>query len=118
MLAGLVLAIQLASAPMGFDQAKALADANEAGLPKAIHSQLVHAQGEALGAAMAACGRPGMDLSAFAVVMSLNADGSVAQSWRKGDTPLAKCVHGSLEESGLAGQWPTPFFTSVVLSFN
>lgn len=118
MLAGIIFAIQLAATPMDFDQAKDLADANEEGLPKAIQSQLLHAQGEALGAAMAACGRPGMDMSAFAVVMSLQADGSVAQSWRKGETPLAKCVHRSLEESGLAGQWPTPFFTSVVLSFN
>lgn len=118
MLAGLLFAIQLAAAPMDFDHAKALADANEEGLPKAIHSQLVHAQGDALGEAMAACGRPGMDMSAFAVVMSLNADGSVAESWRKGETPLAKCVHRSLEASGLAGRWPTPFFTSIVLSFN
>lgn len=118
MLAVLIIATQLAAPPLKFDQAKAMADANEGALPKALSAQLLQAQGNALGAAMSACGRPGMDLSRFAVVMSLNADGSVAQSWRKGETPLAKCVHRSLVETGLAGTWPTPFFTSVVLSFD
>ena len=114
----ILLAAQLAAAPMGFDQAKAIADANERGLPKERSSQLLQAQGNAIGSAMAACGRPGMDMSAFAVVLSLNADGSVAQSWQKSETPLARCVHRELAASGLAGTWPTPFYTSVELSFN
>jgi len=114
----LLLATQLASAAMGFDQAKALADDNEANLPKEISSQLLQAQGNALGSAMVTCGRPGMDLSAFTVVFSLNADGPVAESWRTGETPLAQCVHKAISASGLAGQWPTPFYTSIELSFN
>jgi hypothetical protein len=118
MLETIFLATQLAAAPMGFDQAKALADANEENLPKGLSSQLLQAQGNALGSAMATCGRPGMDLSAFAVVLSLKADGSVAESWRKGETPLAQCVHKALSASGLAGQWPVPFYTSVELSFD
>ena len=118
MLVAMLLATQLAAAPMGFEQAKALADANEKNLPKAVSSQLLQSQGNALGSAMAACGRPGMDLSAFTVVLSLHADGSVAESWRRGETPLARCVHKELAASGLSGQWPTPFYTSVELSFN
>lgn len=118
MLEEIVLAIQLAAVPMGFDQAKALADANEGNLPREVSSRLLQAQGSALGAAMAACGRPGLDLSAFSVVISLNADGSVARSWRKGETPLAHCVHKALSASGLAGTWPTPFYTSIELSFD
>jgi len=114
----IILAAQLAAAPVGFDQAKAMADANERSLPQRISTQLLRAQGKALGSAMATCGHPGMDPSAFVVVLSLNADGSVAESWRKGETPLAQCVHKELAASGLAGQWPTPFHTSVELSFN
>ena len=118
MLVELFLAAQLAAAPTTFDQAKELADANERRIEKHVMSQLLESQGNALGSAMASCGRPGLDLSAFTVVLSWNADGSVAQSWRKGDTPLAQCVHKSLEETGIIGQWSTPFFTSIALSFN
>lgn len=118
MLLELLLAMQLASAPLGFDQAKTLADDNEASLSKEATAQLLQAQGNALGSAMATCSRPGMDLSAFVVVFSLNADGSVAESWRKGETALAQCVHASIATSGLAGQWPRPFYTSIELSFN
>ena len=118
MFQAILLATQLAVAPIGFEQAKSLADANEHGLSKDGSSQLLQAQGNALGSAMTVCGRPGMDLAAFVVVLSLNADGSVAQSWRKGDTALAQCVHKELVASGLAGKWPTPFYTSVELSFN
>ncbi len=118
MLAVIVLVSQLATTNMTFDQAKALADSNEGSLARAVSSQLLQAQGGALGSAIAACGRPDMDLSAFTVVLSLNADGSVGESWRKGDTPLAECVHNSLKTTGLTGQWSTPFYTSIELSFN
>lgn len=117
MFKAIVLAAQLAVAPATVDEAKALADANEASLSKELMSQLLESQGTALGSAVGACGRPKMNLSEFTIVLSLNADGSVAQSWRKGDTPLAKCVHAALDTSGLAGRWPEPFYTSIVLSW-
>jgi hypothetical protein len=115
-LEAILLAAQLAVSPANVDEAKALADANEASLSKELMAQLLQAQGAAIGSAMAACGRPGMDLSKFTVVLSLNPDGSVAGSWRRGETPLAKCVHKALGASGLAGQWPEPFYTSIVLA--
>ncbi len=105
------------SAQVTFDQAKALADANEANLPTELTSQLLKAQGDALGAAMASCARPGMDLAAFTVVFSLNPDGSIKEDWRQGETPLAECVHRQLLTSGFPGAWPTPFYTSIHLSF-
>lgn len=118
MLVEVILAALLAAAPLSFDEAKALADANEKHLPKAVSSQLMQAQAQAIGSAMTTCGSPEMDLSAFTVVLSLNADGSVAESWREGETPLAKCVHNQLVGSGLSGQWPMPFYTSVGMAFN
>ena len=118
MLKALLIATQLTGAPASFDEAKALSDANEDSLSRNMSSQLLQAQGEALGSAMAMCGRPGLDMSAFTVVLSLNPDGSTSQSWLKGDTPLAQCVHSQLAASGLKGQWPTPFYTSIELSFN
>lgn len=117
MLKTVVLAASLAAAPMSVDQAKALADANEESLSRELSSQLLLAQGSALGSAMGKCARPGMDLATFTIVLSLTGDGSVSESWRKGETPLARCVHAELAATGLAGQWPTPFYTSVVLSF-
>jgi hypothetical protein len=48
----------------------------------------------------------------------LNADGSTAASWLQGTTALAKCTQGKLANAGLAGHWPTPFYTSFELSFN
>ena len=116
MFKAIFLAAQLAVAPASVDQAKAMADANEASLSKDLMSQLLQSQGTALGSAVGACARPQMDLAAFTVVLSLNVDGSVAHSWRKGETPLAKCVHAALDASGLAGRWPQPFYTSIVLS--
>ena len=118
MLAALLLAAQLAAPLVGYDAAKALADANEAKLSSGLHAALLQSQGNALGAALASCGRPGMDLAKFTVVLRLNPDGSVAQSWRRGDTPLAKCMHAKLSASGLAGHWPQPFYTSFEVSLS
>lgn len=118
MLKELLLAIQLASTPIGFEESKTLADDNEARLSKEATSQLLLAQGNALGSAMPKCVRPGMDLSAFTLVFSLNADGSVAESWRRGGTPLAECVHKMVSASGFAGRWSTPFYMSIEMSFD
>ena len=113
-----LLAPALASAgSVGFDQAKRLADENEASLSSQQASLLLEAQGNALGEAMASCASPGMDFSAFTMVFRLNPDGSVAESWRKGETPLARCTHASLLKSGIQGTWQQPFYTSIEMSF-
>ncbi len=117
MISILLAVLFAASDSMTFDDAKALADENEAGLPKALSSRLLQAQGNALGSAMGYCGRPGMDLATFTLVFSLNHDGSVEENWRQGETPLAKCVHEQLVISGFPGDWPSPFYTSIRLSF-
>lgn len=118
MLAGMILMAQMATPSMTYPKAKALADANENGLPAASHVALLEAQGKVLKAAVAACARPDPDLSAFTVVLSLHADGSVAASWLKGRTALARCVRGQLVVSGVPGHWTTPFYTSFEVSFH
>ena len=118
MLAVLLFAAQVSAAPLAYEEAKALADRNEAALAADLHGALLESQGRALGSALASCGRPGMDLAKFTVVLRLNPDGSVAESWRQGETPLAKCVHSKLAVSGFAGNWPQPFYTSIELSLS
>ena len=119
MLGPFVLAAMLATPPqLGFAQAKALADKSEAGLDRTTHARLLEVQGKAVDAAIAACARPDADVSRFTVVLSLNADGSTAASWLQGTTTLAKCMQGRLADAGLAGHWPTPFYTSFELSFD
>jgi hypothetical protein len=117
MFVSMVLAAQVATAPADFRKAKARADANEASLGTALHQRLLQAQGQALKTAVAACASPNPDLSAFTVVLSLNADGSVQSSWLKGHTVFARCVRGQLAGAGLHGHWPTPFYTSFEVSF-
>lgn len=118
MIGAFVFAAMLATPQLGFLQAKALADKNEAALDHSTSSQLLEAQGKAIGAALSVCVRPGVDLSKFTVVLSLNADGSTAASWLQGTTPLARCMQGKLADIGLAGLWSTPFYTSFELSLN
>ncbi|TNJ35236.1 hypothetical protein [Arenimonas terrae] len=114
----ILLAIQLASAAQSYDEAKALADANEASLPSETMSELMQAQGNFLRAALPQCARPGMDLSKFTVVFVLNADGSVAKTWRQGETPLARCVHALLPAATFKGTWKAPFYTSIELTLS
>lgn len=118
MLAGLTFAAVLTTSQMGFDEAKALADRNEASLDRQTSGQLVAAQGKALREAVAACARPDADVSPFVVVLSLNPDGSTAASWLRGSTSLARCVRNRLADIGLAGHWTTPFYTSFEVSFD
>jgi hypothetical protein len=116
MIPALLLALQLAAAPSGYSEAKALADANEAALSGEMMSRLMEAQGNLLGAAIGKCARPGMDFSPLVVVFVLNEDGSVARTWRKGDTPLATCLEREVSTATFAGRWPEPFYTSIELT--
>lgn len=118
MLAGMILLAQLAAPAMPYARAKALADANENALAAATHAALLASQGKVLKAAVAACRSPDPDLSAFTVVLSLHADGSVAASWLKGRTVFARCVRMQLVASGVPGHWTTPFYTSFEVSFD
>ncbi|WP_290885825.1 hypothetical protein [Arenimonas sp.] len=116
MIPALLLALQLAAAPSGFSEAKALADANEAALSSEMMSRLMAAQGELLGEAVGKCAGPGMDFSPLAIVFVLNEDGSVARTWRQGDTPLATCLEREFAAATFSGRWPAPFYTSIELS--
>lgn len=116
MIPALLFALQLAAAPSGYSEAKALADANEAALSAEMMSRLMEAQGNLLGEAVGKCARPGMDFSPLVVVFVLNENGSVARTWRKGDTPLATCLEREVSMATFAGRWPEPFYTSIELT--
>ena len=118
MFEAILLAIQLASAVQSYDEAKKLADANEASLSPETMSELLQAQGSFLGTALSQCARPGMDMAKFTVVFVLNSDGSVARTWRKGETPLARCVHELLPAATFKGSWKAPFYTSIELTLS
>jgi hypothetical protein len=103
-------------ASLSYDDARSLANSSESSLSGDAMFQLRHASGKVLGNALVACERPQMDLAGFTVVLALGADGSVTHTWRKGDTPLAVCVQEQLSRSKVVGNWPSPFYTSLVLS--
>lgn len=116
MLTTALLSLPLAIAASGFAEAKALADANEAALPADQVNRLLQVQGRFLESALGACARPGMDLSRFTLVFTLDPDGRVLATWREGDTPLARCMHEQLKPAAFPGEWPQPFYTSIVLT--
>jgi len=88
MLAGMILMAQLAAPSISFQKAKALADANENGLPATKHIALVQTQDKVLQSAVTACKSPHPDLSAFTVVL-------VAARRRLGGGELAEGSHGA-----------------------
>lgn len=101
----------------GYAQAKAKADADEASLPAAEMRRLLTAQGELLAQLATACATPRPDTSPFVVVMELDAEGRVINSWRKGATPLAICFQKSVANQMLIPPPRTPFHTSLELTF-
>lgn len=117
MIAAILFAAHVAGSPVDYAHAKALADANEASLGAAEHAKYHAEQDRLLRAAITRCAGPNPDLSPFTVVLSLNADGSVAGSWLKGGTELASCVWLQLLRSGMPGHWKTPFYSSFEVSF-
>ena len=106
------------SASMSYEEAKVLADADDAKLSGDALFALRHAHGSVMGAALRRCERPVMDLSGFSVALAVSPNGSITHVWRKGDTPLARCVQSELSRSEFAGKWSAPFYTSIVLTRN
>ena len=107
----------LAQETDSYTQAKAKADADEASLPAAEMQRLLTAQSELLARLAAACATPHPDTSPFVVVMELDADGRVINSWRKGATPLAICFQKNVANQMLTPPPRTPFHTSLELTF-
>lgn len=118
MLLPLLIAAELAAAEPTFADAKAGADAYEAALSARDHDLLVDAQSRALSDAMLICGPAKAGDPAFTVVQRVAADGSVAQSWRAGDSPYAQCMERALKSAHLPAATGKAFLTSYELTFD
>ena len=115
---GQVAAGQVAAAPtLEYDQAKALADKDEAALSSEQGGKLRDSQQALLASGTAACATPNPDLSALVVVMELDGQGKVVRTWLKGNSPLAICLRKHAAAQSLAPPPRAPFYTSIELSF-
>ena len=100
---------------MSFDEAKGLADKQEAALSPAQSHELVASQGRLVGPAFAACMAaitPPKPLPAFTIVMTLDGTGRVRRTWRQGESAFAQCVERQFATASLFTPPSNPFFTS------
>lgn len=118
MIAVLFLAFQMATAPLSYEQAKALADSHEASLSPSAKGVLIKAQGDALDGAFATCGnRAESPIKPFTVVVHVNGTGAADQTWLQGDTALALCVQKELTRTRLPASDGQSFYASYEFSF-
>lgn len=111
---------QVAPTPLEFIDAKRLADADEASVTGAAHDAMRKAQAAMLEAGVGECARlqPQQDFSAFTVVMRLDAQGHVQQTWRQGSSPLAICLQRYVRGKTLSFAPPkAPFHASLEITF-
>ena len=107
----------VAASALEYDEAKALADQDEASLSPEQSGKLRDSQAALLASGTAACATPNPDLSALVVVMELDARGKVVRTWLEGNSPLAICLRKHAAAQSLAPPPRTPFYTSIELSF-
>lgn len=113
-----ILAGHVVAAPtLEYDEAKALADKDEASLSSEQSGKLRDSQEALLASGTAACATPNPDLSALVVVMELDAQGKVVRTWLEGNSPLAICLRKHAAAQSLAPPPRVPFYTSIELSF-
>lgn len=107
------------AAPFDYADAKPLATRDEASVTGAAHTAMLAAQKTLLDAGVVECslGRPQKDFSAFTVVMRLDADGRVQQTWRQGSSPLAICLQRFVRDKTVFVPAKAPFYTALEVSF-
>ena len=100
-----------AAEPLEYYDARKLADADEAGVTGPARDAMLAAQRKLLDAGVVECslGKPQKDFSAFAIVMRLDAQGLVQQTWREGGSPLALCLQRYVRDKTLVAQPKAPF---------
>ena len=105
--------------PVEYVDAKPLAVVDEASITGAAHAAMLAAQKAVLDAGVEACalGKPQKDFSAFTVVMRLDADGRVQQTWRQGSSPLAICLQRYVRDKAVFVPPKAPFYTALEVSF-
>ncbi|WP_287596961.1 hypothetical protein [Thermomonas sp.] len=105
---------------MDYSEAKRLADADEAAVTGPAKERLLAAQAALLDAGVAECNRFDLrgDLTPFVVVMQLDAQGRVQQTWRQGGSPLAICLQRYVRGRTLVAPPKAPFHASLEISFD
>ena len=105
--------------PVEYVDAKPLAVADEASITGAAHAAMLAAQKAVLDAGVEACalGKPQKDFTAFAIVMRLDAQGLVQQTWRQGGSPLAICLQRFVRGKQVFVPPRAPFHVSLEISF-
>lgn len=122
-LALLALATAAIAAPTpGYDAALALARKDEASLSPDQAAALIEAQGDVGGRALAQCrtdsGGILADLSAFTVVLQLDAQGKVVRTWRDGESPIAACFEKAMHAQSLVAPPRAPFHTFFAMTWD
>ena len=114
----LVVFLSLVSGTLSFEQAKAMADRDEESLSRGERSQLISSQGQGAKSAFESCVSrpPERVLPSFSIVMELDAEGQVIQSWREGSSEFVACVERHFRKSTFFAPPKAPFFTSFVYS--
>ena len=107
------------AAPFDYADVKPLATADEASVTGAAHTAMLTAQKTLLDAGVEACalGKPQTDFAAFTIVMRLDADGRVQQTWRQGSSPLAICLQRYVREKIVFVPPKAPFYSALEISF-
>lgn len=121
----ILLALAMAALPawansVTYVDAKAIADRDEAAVPKELTQTLLKTQGEAISRAMSACAQTvsSGDMPPFVVVVKLDLSGKVGETWRKGDSPLALCFEKAVSTQTLFTPPHAPFYTSFEMDFH
>lgn len=108
-----------AAAPIEYADAKRLASADEASVTGAAHAAMLEAQKALLDAGVADCAGQGLreDFSPFVVVMRLDAEGRVQQTWRQGSSPLALCLQRYVRDRIVFVPPRAPFHATLEVNF-
>lgn len=106
------------AAPIGYPEAKEIADRDEASLGEAAQL-LVEAQANVLGPLLAGCGAStgGKDRSPFVVVMKLDRSGRIVETWRQGTSTISVCFEKQVMGKTLVPPPRAPFYTSFEMHF-
>ena len=115
----LLLVASIALGAPSFEEAKALADKQEAALAPAQAQELIASQAKVAGPAFASCipSPPPKSVPSFTIVMSLDPGGNVQTTWLKGSADIAACVERKFAAATLFKPPSAPFFTSFEYTF-
>jgi len=119
MLIEIVTAALLSTGAIGFDEAKILADRDEATLRAPFASSLIESQGNVAAQSFAACipSPPPSSLPSFTIVFVLDSAGKVQKTWLKGDSQFAMCVRDKFAAATFFNPPKAPFYTSFDFKF-